>query len=221
MSGVELFLDAAMCFLWVLTYTLALIGTVRYQYPLIAPMTPMVIAPLEFSCLILLCKLNAFRWDYASVAYLYWVLIEIAIIVVLIKNGYIKKEWRGLYVETLLVLVAIMVVVVAVKEQMLLANYVNTTTGVALWLVYFIRSKEYPLTMLTWTVFVVKCVADILAFLVYYADGDWVVFVLSILLPLIDFSFLAIAAVRKIQRKQLVAAVGEASSVPETTEIDA
>lgn len=81
-----------MCFLWIATYTLVLVGTIKYRFPLISPITQAMIAPLEFSVLFLFIKLDAFRLDYASMAYLYWSIIEIVIIIVMIRNGYIRKN---------------------------------------------------------------------------------------------------------------------------------
>lgn len=48
MSKITIALDMAMCVLWIVTYTLVLIGTIRYQYPVISPITQAIIAPFEF-----------------------------------------------------------------------------------------------------------------------------------------------------------------------------
>ena len=49
MENIRTYLDATMCLLWIVTYTLVLIGTVKYKYPLIPSVTQLIIAPFEFS----------------------------------------------------------------------------------------------------------------------------------------------------------------------------
>lgn len=60
------YLDIAMCFLWIITYTLVLIGTVKYRYPLIAPISQAIIAPFEFAVLIRFVIHGNLSLDYVS-----------------------------------------------------------------------------------------------------------------------------------------------------------
>lgn len=186
-----------MCFLWITIYTLVLFGTMKYRYPLISPITQAIIAPLEFSVLFLFIKLNAFRLDYASVAYLYWSIIEIVIIILMIRRGYVRKRYRGPYILAIICITAIMIYWVTIKEYMFFFNYLNTFSGIIVWLIYVIRNKDYPMKPITLVIFLIKFVADVLAFLVYNGDGNWAADTMCILLPVVDFLFILIYLKRK------------------------
>ena len=49
MEQYRIVLDVLMCVLWISTYTLCLISTIRYHYPALSPITQLVGAPFEFA----------------------------------------------------------------------------------------------------------------------------------------------------------------------------
>lgn len=192
-----------MCILWMIVYTLVLIGTIRYRYPLISPITQAIIAPLEFSVLFLFIKQQAFRLDYPSLAYLYWTLIEIAIIAVIIKKGYIEKRYVAAYLGLVITITGIMVYFVTIKEYMYFFNYFNTFIGIAVWL-KFVLKKDYPMGPITSAIFALKLIADILAFLVYHGEGIWLAQILCVLLPVLDSLFIVVYIKRNRYNKKLL-----------------
>ena len=202
MSKLKVAMDIAMCALWILTYTLVLIGTVKYRYPLISPITQMIIAPLEWSVTLLFIKLNAFRLDYASCSYLYWSIVEIVIIGVMIKNQYIKRKWIAAYIFAIIVITALMIHWVVVMEQMFFFTYLNTFIGMVCWLGFVIRNRNYPMKGITLAIFVVKFVADILAFLVYFGEGHWTAQLMCVLLPICQGLFILVYLIRKLRKNQ-------------------
>lgn len=198
MTKVQILLDIAMCLLWITTYTLVLIGSIRYQYPLISPITQAIIAPLEFSVLFLFIKIGAFRVDYASIAYLYWSIIEISIMLLMIKNGWVKKKYQIQYVICVCVITAIMIYWVTVKENMFFFTYLNTFSGIVIWLLYVIANKDFPMKPITLAIFIIKFIADIFALGAYFGVGNWAAQVMCVLLPVIDLFFVIIYIMRKI-----------------------
>ena len=117
MSRIRVVLDSAMCMLWIMTYTLVLIGTIKYRYPMIAPITQAIIAPFEFSVLFLFHKLGLIELSYATLAYLYWAIIEVAIFRVIEKLRYIKEEHIKPYIIVSLGVTFIMIYFVTIKEK--------------------------------------------------------------------------------------------------------
>lgn len=200
MTQIQIILDVGMCLLWITTYTLVLIGTIMYRYPLISPITQVIIAPLEFSVLFLFIKLGAFRLDYASVAYLYWSIIEIIIISVMMKKEYIRKKYTIPYIGTLISITGIMVYWVTIKENMFFFNYFNTFIGIFFWLIFVLENKDYPMKSITLAIFIIKFIADVLAFVVYHGEGNWVANLLCILLPVVDSIFLLVYFRRKTEK---------------------
>jgi hypothetical protein len=141
--------------------------------------------------------LGNFGFDYVSMAYLYWTLIEIAIIMVMLKNGYIKKKYRALYIILAICITAIMVYLVAFRGQIFFFSYLNTFIGVIIWLAFVIKRKDYPMKTITLAIFIVKFIADVLGFIVYNGYGSWVENAMCILLPIIDFLFILLYLKRK------------------------
>ena len=197
MSEVQVICDTAMCIFWIATYTLVLIGMVKYRYPLISPITQAIIAPFEFSVLFLFVKLKAFRLDYASLAYLYWSIIEMLIIAVMIKHGSIQKKYHIPWVALIIVNTAVMTYFVTLREEMFFFSYLNTIVGMIIWLGFLIQRKDYPIKPLTLAMFLSKFIADILGYLVYYGTGNWIENMMCVLLPVVDIVFLIVFCKRR------------------------
>lgn len=172
---------------------------IKYKYPLISPITPLVIAPLELSCLLMFIRVGAFRLEYAPVVYTLWVLVEIVLIAVILRCGFVKKERRYLYFDGLIVVTIVMFFLVTIKEYQLFFTYANTIVGVLFWFIHFIRHKDYPLTLLTIIIFTLKFVADAIGIPVYFHRGGWPIAVFSVFLPLLDFCFIVVFLLRKLR----------------------
>ena len=200
MTKIQIILDTTMCFLWVVTYTLVLIGTVKYRYPLISLNTQAIIAPFEFSVLFLFLKIRSFRFDYASMAYLYWGVIEVLIFLAILKSGHLKKKHIIPYVMTVVAFTGTMIYWVTIREYMFMFSWLNTTVGIVFWLIYVIRQKDFPMNSITLAIFVIKFLADVLAFIVYYQRTDWTINLA--ILPALDFMFFPVFFIRR--RKQCV-----------------
>ncbi len=94
--GMMTVLDIAVCFLWAVTYSLVFVCTVKYRFPLISPVTQLLIAPLELAVLLNFVINNNFNINYVTLSYIYWSIIEIAILSVVFRLGYIKKGTSSL-----------------------------------------------------------------------------------------------------------------------------
>ena len=137
MSAIDMFFDTAMCLLWITTYTLVFIGTIKYKYPLISPVTQVIVAPLEFSVFILIIVTSS-TFNYAVVAYTYWSIIEVAIFVVMIKMGFIKRKHYFVCIVAAILMCAAMIFFV-VKKQILLFTYLNTFVGMFFWFGFVLK----------------------------------------------------------------------------------
>lgn len=197
MTKLQTALDAIMCILWIATYILVLIGTIKYKYPLISPVTQVIIAPFEFSSMFLFIKLGAFHLNYASMAYLIWTLAEILIMYVMFKHEYIKRAHKVPYLIVFAVITAIMFYLVTIKEKMFFFSYFNTVLGVGFWLLYVITNSAYPMKTITLLLFLTKFMADVLGFLVYYGFGNVFENIMCSLLPIVDFVFILVYLNRK------------------------
>lgn len=190
-------LDIAMCALWILTYILVLIGTIKYRYPLISPITQAIIAPFEWSVLFLqFNKLGGISVNYVFIAYLFWAILEIAIFRAIVKTGYVKKHHVKPYIVMVILITMIMLYLVVLKQIMFFFSYFNTFLGMLIW-VGFICKKNYPMKGISLAVFIVKFIADVLRAMVYWGKGSWLINVLSILLPILEFFFIPVWFVRR------------------------
>jgi len=202
MSNFILTLDKLMCLLWITTYSLALIGTIKYRYPLIAPMTQAIIAPFEFAVFIGYIINGNLNLGYVSLSYVYWTAIEICIIVVMIKNGYIIKQHIAPYLLFVCTLTAIMCYLVAVKGHMFFFSYFNTFIGEIIWFSLILK-KDYPMKPIALAMFITKFVGDAISIPTYLGDGIWLINAICILLPILDLLFILVYIHRKNKSKQV------------------
>lgn len=194
--AVKTILDTAMCLLWMVTYTLVLIGTIKYRYPLISPISQAIIMPFEFSVLLLVTAVGQYKFNYASGAYLYWTLIEIVIIIVILKSGFMKKKHIVPYISFVVIFTILMVYLVTIKSNMFFFSYFNTFVGDVIWF-GFILKNDYPMKPIALATFITKCVADILGACVYFGNGNFVINMMAVLLPSLDLVFILVYFVRK------------------------
>ena len=190
MEGIITVFDTIVCICWIVTYTLVLVGSIKYKYPLISPITQAIIAPFEIASLFLLLRSGA-GFNYAFFAYLYWAVIEIAIFRVIEYLGYIEKKYVTLYICLVAVIMASMLYYVVFKGEMFLFSYLNTFVGMLFWL-RFIQNQNYPMKAITLAVFVTKFLGDFIAIPVYFGKGPLLINMICILLPVCDFLFILI-----------------------------
>ena len=180
--------DAILCILWTVTYALALIGTKKYKYPLIPPITQMIIASLEFSVLFQVVKDKILWQNHVFVSYLFWTFLEIAIIVSQIRYGFIRKRYVALYLLATASITIILCYLVAYKGHQLFFALFNTLVGEIIWLIH-VRKKEYPINTLVLVMFLAKFIADAMSVPVYFGRGSWVESLMGVCIPVIDFAF--------------------------------
>ena len=182
-------LDISVCCLWAATYSLAFIGTIKYRFPLLSPVTQFIIAPLEFAVLIGLIINNNFHLNYVSISYLYWSIIEISLLILVAKLKNINVKSILIYLSLLSVFTYGMYYLVVIKDGMFYFNYFNTFVGELLWLKY-INKDNYPMEPISLCVFVFKLIADTFAISVYFGEGPLIINTICLILPLLDFAFI-------------------------------
>lgn len=191
MGNLSVIFDAAMSALWILTYLLVLIGTIRYRYPLISPVSQFFFCTNEFAVLLFFVA-NASRFDnYVIIAYGCWALIEIAVFIVILKIGFVKRKHILPYCVVTAAVSVILYFVIALKDSMMFICYFNAFCGVFFWL-RFIRRKEYPMSPIALAAFVTKFLADLVAIPVYLGEGGRIIDLLCLALPMLDLLFIPI-----------------------------
>lgn len=193
-------IDAVMCFLWILTYTLVLVGTIRHKYPLISPITQLIIAPFEFAVVIKMLIAGNLGFDYISVSYLYWTIIEIAILAVMIGYGFVLKEYVVPYLLAVIAVTALMCYLVGFAGHQFFFSYFNTFVGEIVWLVHILK-KDYPRKPVVLMIFVAKFLGDAISIPVYFGRASLVISLLSLLLPILDFVFVHVYFLRSAEGK--------------------
>lgn len=182
-------IDAILCLLWTLTYTLVLIGMERYKYPLISPCAQIAIASLEFATMISLL-ISGIRWEnHVFVFYIMWTILELAIIGSQIRQGFITKKHVPLYLGVLIIVTLLMCILVAYRGHQLFFALFNTIVGELLWLAH-VRKKNYPMKPMVFVIFLSKFIADAMSVPVYFRQGGWIHNFMGVLIPVLDFVFI-------------------------------
>ena len=198
--------DLLMCVMWIVTFAVCLISIVRYRYPALSPFTQLAIAPFEFSVLFRLIRTGRLNLGYVSAAYVCWTLIELVLVFLILKYAFRFSPKKTVpYIAALIALTALMILLVAYKDQMYFFSYFNTFVGELFWF-RFILKKEYPFKALNLTAFIAKFIGDAVSVPVYISAGIWFSRVMCVLLPVLDFCFIAVFICRVCAEKKRTAA---------------
>ncbi|MBQ3501049.1 MAG: hypothetical protein IJA70_06480 [Oscillospiraceae bacterium] len=178
-----------------ITYTLIFIGTAKYKYPLIAPITQAIVAPLEIWMAFFIIIGNS-QFNYITVSYIYWTIVEIAIFLMIRKVYPFTKRQVIQYIIVLAFFASVIYYVMILKEQFLFSHYFFSLIGMIFWL-KFIFNEKYIFKPITLAIFVSKFIADFTAIPVYFGSKGIVVNMLCVLLPLLDFIFIVVYFFRR------------------------
>lgn len=181
--------DAVMSFLWSLTYTLVLIGTKKYKYPLLSPMTQLIIAPFEVAVVFKLIIDGTLGVEYISISYIYWVIIEVLIFIESVKYGGVSKRYIIPYLLSFAIITSVMCYLVAYRGYYFFFSYFGTFVGEIFWLIYILK-KDYPMKPMAIALFLTKFAADALAVPIYLRNGSWLIKLICVALPILDFIFI-------------------------------
>lgn len=187
--------DILMCILWMLTYTLVLIATLKYQYPMIAIYSQVLLAPLELVCAIFFIRANK-GLTFFSFCYAYWVLAEIIIFIVACRMGYVSRRKVIVSITSACIVTVALYCFVIILDQMLTTNYCVTFLAEIIWLQY-VLNKQYPAKPIILTAFVLKLLADAMIVPVYYGVGTWYTNVLVVALPVLDAAYIYAYLIKK------------------------
>lgn len=173
-------------------YTLVLYGTVKYRYPMIAPITQAIIAPLEM----LMCIATILVINYSSVFYGYWAIVESLTFVAAQKTGRISRKHTRRYALLSILISVILIELMLRCGQVLLFTHINTVAGMLFWLRY-VRNENYPMVPVSLAIFVTKLAADLVNVVVYFPGGSWLVRLLNVFMPVVDAMFILVYFKRK------------------------
>ena len=195
MSKLYQILDASMCLCWCLTYVFVLIGTLKYKYPLISPITSAVVAPFEFVVLIFLIMERAIGFNHVFIAYFIWSFVELAIICIMVSKKYVRH--RPLYIIAVVIVTFVMFFFVVIARKMFFFSYLNTLIGELFWLRFCLKKKDFPMKAITLIAFLLKMVADLISVPVYCLYGTFFETAMCLLLPVVDSLFIILWFVRR------------------------
>ena len=195
MSELQTFFDLTMCVGWMTTYTLVLISTKVYKYPAISPYAQAAILPVEIG--VFIARIMWKNFDFIHFCYLFWCLLEIAIIVEIIRLKFVKN--LKLYFVFIGVLSAVVVYLVIVHNMMLFLTYFLTLCGVLIWFIFILKNKDYPFKPLNLAAFLSKFVGDAVAVPVYLGDGKIIEDIVCVALPSLDFMFIIVYFLKKMR----------------------
>ena len=191
-----------MCALWIITYTICFISSIKYKHLALPPITQLMIAPFEFAVLYSFISNGSFGLDYVSIAYLYWTFIEIALCVLVVKYAYRSNRKKIiLFISVMAVMTALMIYLVAIQHHMFFFSYFNTFIGELFWY-YYILKDDYPIKPLNLVAFSAKFVGDAISIPVYLHSGNFISSIICIILPVLDFCFICVYFVRSRKSRQ-------------------
>lgn len=159
-----------------------------------------------YYCAIRVCCSYPICYSWESIiglrifSYIYWTIIEILIIYVMIKHGYIQRRKAPRYLTLVCVMTCIMCYLVAIKGHMFFFSYFNTFIGEIFWLLLIFK-KDYPMKPLALAAFITKFVGDLISIPTYLGSGIWLIDIICVLLPALDFLFIIVYINRVKKRK--------------------
>lgn len=196
MTDLQTFLDLTMCVCWMATYTLVLISTKTYKYPAISPYAQAIILPVEAG--VSIARITWKSFGFIHFCYLFWSLIEIAIIVEIIRLKFLKNV--KLYFTFIIVLSVAVTYLVVVHDMILFLTYFLTFLGNVIWLVFILSKNDYPFKLLNLIAFFSKFIGDAVAIPVYLGVGNVIDDIVCIALPSVDFLFIIVYFLKKRQQ---------------------
>ncbi|MBQ7862794.1 MAG: hypothetical protein IJ349_11420 [Clostridia bacterium] len=200
MSTIERIIDIVVTFGWSATYTLVLVGSRKYKFPLMSLLAQLIIASLEIAIFIGFV-LNDYKFDYVYFAYFYWSLVEIIIIFTSIKQKGFTNKKKYVFFIVLTVFTIVMSFLLKINNGMLYFALLNTILGMVVWF-YYILDKKYPVKPFALAIFIVKLISDVLGTVVYINSHDTLVAVFTIILPCIDFLFIILYFYRRYNKEK-------------------
>ena len=194
MTKLQIFLDLTMCVAWMATYILVLISTKIYKYPAISPYAQAMILPVELG--VSFARIIWKSFGFIHFCYLFWSLIEIAIIVEIIRLKFLKNLKS--YFTFIIVLSVAVTYLLVVHNMILFLTYFFTFSGNVIWLLFILLKNDYPFKPLNLLTFCVKFIGDAILIPVYFGNGNLITNILVFALPSLDFLFIIVYFLKKI-----------------------
>ncbi len=196
MTDLQTFLDLTMCVCWMATYTLVLISTKTYKYPAISPYAQAIILPVELG--VSIARITWKSFGFIHFCYLFWSLIEIAIIVEIIRLKFLKNLKS--YFAFIGILSVAVTYLLVVHNMILFLTYFLTFSGNVIWLLFILLGNNYPFKTLNLLAFCAKFVGNAIVIPVYFGDGNLITDILVFALPSVDFLFIIVYFLKKRQQ---------------------
>lgn len=137
--------DITMCFLWLVTYILVIISTIKSKFPAMSPIACIIIFPWEL--LVAIGSISAFNaLSYVHVAHIGFAILDLLIILVIIfKLRYFDIHNTVCYIYILFVNILVTLLMWRLPNGVLYSSYINTFLGTVFWILYILRDC-YPTT---------------------------------------------------------------------------
>ena len=185
-----------MCLLWVTTYVLVLVSTLKYRYPATSLFMIALVAPFEFSTLISIILKTEGNFGFPFYAYLIWSIMEIPILISVLITGNHSRKKIFAFIATIIIVSLLTFYGVFYQSQTLFFSYFNTFLGELFWLGYIAKRQFHPQSI-HFAFCITKLIADLIAVPVFGGMGSWTVNSICVILPVIDLLFIAICLEKK------------------------
>ena len=203
MTGLLKHFDIAMCFLWIITELLCLIGIKKYKKPILPPLSQLVIAPFEFAVVIFFIIRHA-EANYALFSYFAWAIIEIIIVFYYYKFHLIPNKLKHWYVILLILQTVVLVILILnIDGSFAFFGVFNTLIAIIIWFVH-LYITDYPMNSFTLCIFIFKLFADTTGSIAYVFNSPVIICCILIAMVIVDICFFPTwFFLRKKQKQQI------------------
>lgn len=198
--------DIVMCALWVFTYLSVFLIMLITKRVIIHPVTTLLGLAMELGILIAHIS-NGDDFNYVTISYACWSIIEIGIVILHIKYKSIEYTFLPIYLFlSVLSIIGVFLWANNYTHGVTYCNFILTTAGMLVWLTFLFLKKQ----TMHWSYlipFVSKLVADVLVLYVYFDFMNWFINTFCIVLPIVDHLFIVLFIVRRYTSKVAVKSI--------------
>ena len=162
----------------------------------IHPLTNLLLLGMELGILMV----HFWNWNffnYIVLSYGLWVLAEIGIIFLHIRYKFIPQKYIAPYILSIgMIAFGVFVCIKEIAEATIYLTYIFSILPIIIWLFYLIFKKE-PIHWLYLIPFTTKLIADLLSLYTYFYYPNWLIKIMCIILPIVDFLFIPVYFVKQ------------------------
>ena len=196
MEDAKLIADLMLCILWILTYLSVFLIMFMRKECAINPLTTALCFGLGLGVLISHIW-NGDNFNYVTFGYGCWVLVEIGIIILHIKQKDVPKHYL---LPFFLIIASCLLFVFSLAAYTSLGvaycNFIIVSFGMIIWLIYLYMRKQ-PMHWSYIIPFTTKLIADFFTIYAYFGSINWAIDLICVVLSIIDSLFILLFFVKR------------------------